>query len=389
MKTVLYVKTSDRPPAILKNKGFLRGAHTASWQVQSATLAEISVAKLKDLIMFWKADALVCDCGGLIAPPNLRQFAHLPAIWISCRPPRDDAKVFTVNDDSAAVAELAAKELLQLDYTHFAFVHFPHSRVWSRERAERFAEIVGMHGYDCREFKSDNAADTQAWLNRLKAWMEALPKPCGLFAANDEVSNHVRGICRARKWEIPGNVAIVGVDNDESICESAQSSLSSVLADNEQMGFLASQLLAERLRNPRLKPVRSTVPPLMVVRRESTRPYRAPNGYIAKALELIREKACAGIRARDVIAVMKGSRRTAEMRFREATGHSILDEIIHVRMTHAKELLTSDRTRPVKVVAQMCGYASEATFRRVYCAHLGAFPKRRFAASLGHTRNMV
>ncbi len=377
MKTVLYVKVSDRTPSILKNKGFLRGAHTAGWQVQSATLTEISAAKLKELIRFWKADALVCDCGGRITPLNLRQFAHLPAVWISCRLPKDDVEVFTVTDDSGATAELAAKELLELDYTHFAFVNFPQSRIWSRDRAEHFGKIIGMHGYDCREFKSGNSADVQGWLNRLKAWMETLPKPCGLFAANDEVSNHVRGICRTRKWKIPGDVAIVGVDNDESICESALPSLSSVLADNEQMGFLASQLLAERLRNPRLKPVRSTVPPLMVVRRESTRPYRAPNGYVAKALELIREKACEGIRARDVIALMKGSRRTAEMRFREATGRSILDEIIRVRMTRARELLVSDRTRPVKVVAQMCGYASEATFRRVYCAHLGDFPKRR------------
>ena len=377
MKAVLYVRSSNRPPSILKSKGFLRGAHANGWQVQSATLTEITAAKLKELIKFWKADALVCDCGGLIAPPNLRELEHLPAVWISCRPPRNDVKAFTINDDSTAVAEFAAKELLQLGYAHFAFVHFPKNRIWSRDRAEHFAEVVEMHGYDCREFKSDNAADSQGWLNRLRQWMKALSKPCGLFAANDEVSSHVRSICIAEKWKIPGDVTIVGVDNDEFICEAAHPTLSSVLADNEQMGFFAAQTLAERLRNPRRKPVRSTVPPLMVVRRESTRPRRAPNECVAKALELIRERACEGLRARDVIAVMKDSRRTAEGRFREATGHSILDEIIYVRMTRARELLVSDRTRPVKVVAQMCGYASETAFRKVYAAHLGAFPKRR------------
>ncbi len=377
MKTILYVRSSDRPPSILKNRGFLRGAQAGGWQVQSATLAEINAARLRELIKFWKADALVCDCGGLITPPNLRKLERLPAIWISCRPPKGDAKVFTVNDDSPAVAELAARELLQLNYTHFAFVHFPHGRIWSRDRAEHFREIIQMHGYDCREFKSGNAADTQSWFGRLKEWMEGLPKPCGLFAANDEVSSHVRSICRAKGWKIPNDIAVVGVDNDEFICESAHPSLSSVLADNEQMGFLAAQMLAARLRNARLGATRSTVSPLMVVRRESTRPYRASNGYVAKALELIREKACEGLRARDVISVMKGSRRTVEMRFREATGHSILDEILHVRMTHAKELLISNRTRPVKVVAQMCGYSSESTFRKVYRAHLGSLPKRR------------
>ena len=389
MKTVLYVRSSDRPPSVLKSKGFLRGAHVNGWQVQSATMTEITAAKLKELIGFWKADALVCDCGGLITPPNLQALDRLPAIWISCRPPRGDTKAFTVNDDSAAVAELAAKELLRLGLSHFAFVHFPHSRVWSRDRAEHFGRIVRMHGYDCREFKSDSAADVQGWLNRLNAWMEGLPKPCGVFAANDEVSNHVRGICRARKWKMPGDVALVGVDNDESICESAPPRLSSVLADNEQMGFVAAQRLAERLRNPRLKPVRCTVPPLMVVRRESTRPRRATDASVAKALELIRERACEGLRAHDVVAVMDGARRTAEMRFREATGRSILDEILDVRMARARELLCADSTRSVKVVAQMCGYSSESAFRRVCCARLGPVrgaPSKRAAFPLSSRR---
>ena len=275
------------------------------------------------------------------------------------------------------VAELAARELLQLNYTHFAFVHYPNSRIWSNERARQFRKLIEMHGYSCPEFVPDNEGDTQDWLNRLQDWMATLPRPCGIFAANDEVSNHIRGICRSKKWRVPNDIALVGVDNDESICESAHPRLSSVLADNEQMGFLAAQLLAERIDSPNLEPARRTVPPLMVVRRESTRPYRAPNENVAQALELIRDKACEGLRARDVIAVMKGARRTAEMRFREATGHSILEEIISVRMLRAKELLMSDSTRPIKIVAQMCGYASETAFRKVYTARLGAFSRRR------------
>lgn len=377
MKMVLYVKSSDRPPATLKNKGFLRGARASGWQVQSATLKEVNAAKLIDLIKFWEADALVCDCGGLITPPNLRKFEHLPTVWISCRPPKSAAKAYTINDDSSAVAKLAAKELLQLNYTHFAFVHYPHSHVWSKDRARHFSEIIKMHGYTTHEFKSGNATDTQSWLNRLQKWLEGLPKPCGLFAANDEVANHIRGICRTKQWKIPRDIALIGVDNDESICETALPKLSSVLADNEQMGYLAAQLLATQLRKTRLNAKRCTVPPLMVVRRESTRPYRATNDYVAQALELIREKACEGLHARDVLATLKGARRTAEMRFREAVGHSILDEIITVRLARAKELLLSDNTRPVKVVAQMCGYASESAFRKVYNAHFGDLPRRR------------
>ena len=61
---------------------------------------------------------------------------------------------------------------------------------------------------------------------------------------------------------------------------------------------------------------------------------------------------------------MKGSRRLCEMRFREATGHSILDEIQSVRIERARELLLDGR-RTVRAVANMCGYASVAAFRKV------------------------
>lgn len=376
MKTILYVKSSDRPPSILKNKGFLRGAHLYGWQVQSVTLPGAKAPELAELVAFWKADAVVCDCGGFSTPPDPRETGDCPAVWISCRPAAKGKKTFTINDDSARTADEAAKELLQTDRTDCAFVHFPRTRAWSKERAARFEQVVRMHGCGFHAFAADDAIDVQAWVRRLRKWIRALPRPCGIFAANDVVSNHVRGICAAENLRIPEDVAIVGVDNDESICEAARPRLSSVLADNERMGFLAARVLAARFRSPRMKPVQRTVPPLMVVRRESTRPRRQTDERIVNALELIREKACEGLRARDVLNALEGSRRKAEMHFREATGHSVLEEIQRVRMERAQEFLC-DRTRPVKVVAQMCGYASEPAFRRVYCAHYGALPKRR------------
>ena len=84
-----------------------------------------------------------------------------------------------------------------------------------------------------------------------------------------------------------------------------------------------------------------------------------------EALTLIRERACEGLRSRDVIACMKVSRRLAEMRFRENRGHSILDEIQDVRIEHAKQLLRISHVS-VKAVANMCGYSSEAAFRKIY-----------------------
>lgn len=374
MKTILYVKFSERPPSVQKCAGFSRGARAHGWRVQTVTLPADRTPDLRRLVDFWKADGFVFDSGGTTNLPDVQTLGHLPSAFLTCRPASEERR-FTVCENLRGTAEAAARELLQLGYRRFAFVHFPRPRYWSDERARHFRDIIRLNGGTCAEFAPDDKANLLTWNRRLRRWLRDLPRPCGIFAANDEVSNHVRGICATEGIGIPDEIALVGVDNDESICTSVHPHLSSVLADNEQMGFLAAHLIAEQFRDPHPQPEASVVQPLMVVRRESTRRRQCFDGRIQQAVRLIREKACEGLRARDVLKMLNGARRTAELSFRKATGQSILDEIQRVRLERACELL-SDRSRPIKVIANLCGYASESAFRKVYRARFGASPRQ-------------
>ena len=91
---------------------------------------------------------------------------------------------------------------------------------------------------------------------------------------------------------------------------------------------------------------------------------------VLAAVESIRRKACEGLTARAVLAEMGCSRRLAEMRFREVTGHSILDEITDVRLTHARMLLRDPR-KTVEMVASCCGYNSPVALRKAFLSHTG------------------
>ena len=55
---------------------------------------------------------------------------------------------------------------------------------------------------------------------------------------------------------------------------------------------------------------------------------------------------------------------------------AIIDEIQRVRTDRARELL-ADGSRPLKTLANLCGYASESAFRKVYFARFGVPPRRR------------
>jgi len=203
-----------------------------------------------------------------------------------------------------------------------------------------FHDMVALHGKRQRVFGATGARDSISYVRRLKAWLAALPKPCGIMTANDFTAKSVLDLCTASGIRIPQDIAVVGVDNDENICLNVQPPLSSVLPDMESVGYEAMRLLDRIIRNPRMKPVCVEAgAALMVVRRESSRAHAAYRGDVEKAVALIRARACDGLRARDVVAAMQGSRRYAELAFRNATGHSILDEIQAVRMERARTLV--------------------------------------------------
>ena len=67
------------------------------------------------------------------------------------------------------------------------------------------------------------------------------------------------------------------------------------------------------------------------------------------------------------------TRRLIEMRFREATGHSIRDEIQSTRLERAKALLSQGRTR-LADIAVAAGYPSAQAFRKTFTAATGKSP---------------
>ena len=99
--------------------------------------------------------------------------------------------------------------------------------------------------------------------------------------------------------------------------------------------------------------------PLRVVRRASTLiTGESGIGKSEAALELIQKEACAGLTAGRVTSLFACSRVYAEMRFRRATGQSILEAIQAVRLERAKELLRNP-DQQIKAIADFCGFKSQ------------------------------
>ena len=110
--------------------------------------------------------------------------------------------------------------------------------------------------------------------------------------------------------------------------------------------------------------------PLMVVPRASTRRLAAHDAVVSEAIDLIRREACSGLTAARVLGRFPCSRRQAEIRFRKATGHSVLDEIHAVQLARAKDLLREGRM-PLKAISDFCGFENPNSLRKFFKAQTG------------------
>ena len=275
-----------------------------------------------------------------------------------------------VAHDSSVTAMLAAKELIALGFSDYAFVGNLQPRDWSDHRRDVFAQAVAAAGGRLNVFESSAVQDLDVFRERLSPWLSALPRPCGLLAANDATADIVLRLLRNRRIKVPEDIAVVGIDNDTLICENTTPTLTSVAPDFERSGYLAAEMLDARMNDRGVKDELRTFSALQVIHRGSTRILKRKDDAIKKALEFIREKAAEGISPRDVIEQIGGSRRQTEYRFREFVGKSIGEEILAVRLETAKKLL-ADSSLPIGAVAERCGYSDDSLLRRAFKSATG------------------
>ena len=186
-------------------------------------------------------------------------------------------------------------------------------------------------------------------------------------------------------------LSVIGIDNDEILCEGLMPSLTSVQADFPRGGYLSGRLLADMIDGKVRTPTFLVYGAGRLVQRLSTRRLRHQMPSVRTALDYIRRHAAEGLSASDVLPILGGSRRSTEMRFKSATGKSILEEIIDVRFEKLVALLER-RHVALGTLAGQTGFTSENQLQRQFKARFGmtlsAYRKSLFA-KLNASRSCV
>jgi LacI family transcriptional regulator len=253
------------------------------------------------------------------------------------------------------------------------------------ERVQNFVATVERRGGACSvrpEPISDRAADWEKGQARLMAWLTELPKPVGIFAANDQLGVRLLDACQRAGIAVPEEVAVVGAENEETLCAFANPPLTSVRFDGATVGFAAAELLARLMRCGARPKGETLFPPKGIVVRESSDEFVITDRLVAHAARVIRENARTGLNVDDLCRKLNASRSTLDRRMKAAIGRTPKEEILRVRF-HEVERLLRETDLTIEAIAEQTGFAYshylQAAFKSAYGRTPGEFRDKEIA----------
>ena len=352
--------------------GISRYAEARGWRVEEVPQSRGLRRKAASRLRRDPPAGCIVDCSatlGVGLPPSM--FAGIPAVWLDCREGLFAPDVPAVVCDQGAVVRQAFRELVSLRPAALGVVSYRDVRFWSKPRADAFRALAAAErGLKCFSFVH-RLHPTPSDTGRLAAWLAALPRRTALFCVNDNLAATVISAAAKGGRSVPRDVMVLGVDNRDAAEPGNALGISSVQLDFERAGYIAAHALDCAMHGLAVPRQDLSFGPCMTVRRRSTGGVRRADPNIVEAMRIIRAEACSGLSASGVVRRISGSRSLVDLRFREATGHSILDEIIHVRLERAC-LLLSGTTIPIEAVASFCGFDSENSMLKLFRSRFGA-----------------
>ena len=358
-------------------RGLLRGVakynrERANWSTffRPQTLIDQGPAWLKD----WKGDGILAQVG---TDAFADMLAKLGIPVVNLRFNENPGRLPHVGLNHVEVGVIAAQHLLSLGLKQFAFYGSAKgTHAGLDERAKAFAGEIEQAGFNCATFMPTSKSSHNDWEGgqaRLAKWLQSLPKPIGLMASNDERGLRVLDACRRVGISVPDDIAVIGVDNDELLCELSIPPLTSVDVNGEYIGFEASAALDTLMSGQNLASHTTLLSPRTIVTRRSTDVIASEDAEVNRVVSFIRQHGGRPLSVVDVLRHVNMSRASLQQRMKRVLGHTIHEEIERVRLSRVKRLLVeSDLT--IKQLTVQTGFSSVQYMTRVFRAAVGETP---------------
>ena len=284
------------------------------------------------------------------------------------------------------VGELAATHLRDRGFRSYGFCGRPRGvHPGLDERGDRFKESVTKAGFPFSSFQAKKQEGVLGWereQQQIVEWLDTLPKPVAILASNDERGLEVLDACRRRGLKVPDDVAVVGVDNDEPLCELAIPPSPASTPTPMQIGYEAAQVLDQLMAGKKKVPLVHLLSPRGIIVRRSSDTLASEDQDVNDALHFIRDRFAKNIGVTDVLAHVGVSRGVLQQKMKKIIGRTVHQEIERVRLTRAQELLAMGHLS-IKQVAREVGFSSPQYLTRVFRSVVGETPAKYRSRRLG------
>ena len=199
-------------------------------------------------------------------------------------------------------------------------------------------------------------------------------KPLAISCANDFTAMCICQLCLTLGLRIPDEVTVLGVE-DSAIARFHSPTISSIRLPGELIGYEAMKTLDRILHGADPPQTAVLVSPTTIVQRQSTmRTTLQSTDDLSRAIALIKDSACQGLKVAELVQLLHVSRKTLERRFQKEVGRSPGDEIRRIRFEKAKELLASS-SLSISQVSQLTGFNRVSTFSAFFRQQAGCSPR--------------
>jgi LacI family transcriptional regulator len=279
----------------------------------------------------------------------------------------------TVTFDNRAIGAMAAAHLIERGYETLGYAGTA-GRTFAHERREGFAARARRAGLVIHQHMAEGAFWSEPWAGRLRLlgeWLTTLPRPVGVMAVADWWASTLMEAANDADLAMPGDVAIVGVDNDPMYRDLSKPELSTVEPDARLRGYRAAELIITGRARSEADSIR--ISPLHVIERASTALYAIEDRAVAAALQFIHDSAEEPVAVDDVAAHVGVSRRNLEQRFSRHAGRTIHQAIWAAHLSRAQYLLRATDLSVLEVAVRS-GFASHASLTNYFRRHVGMTP---------------
>ncbi len=295
-----------------------------------------------------------------------------------------------ISTNSREVAQLAFDYLSEKQFEHFGFFGMTDVR-WTYERLSQFSDIVAKAGKTLHTFEGDSIHVTNDLLSFAKLWtdttmkrsqqelinwLKGLPKPAAILASCDIQGCHLSYTTQECGLSVPDDIAILGIDNNEAMCNICIPYLSSIDLNLNKAGYEAAALLEQIITGKEtMSGQRINIHPKQVKERISTDIFAIDDPDVVKALKYVRAHNSEPMQVDDVAKHVNISKRSLQMKFHQTLNTSIHNKIIHAHFLVARNLLL-ETDLSIDAIALRSGFHYSSNMRRTFLDITGMLPHK-------------